>query len=531
MSGNDAVRGSRQRQPLADEERANHDGSNFDTLVDRDGHAQRTLNGSITHASVPMLTTTDQYGNPTSASRHQTEVQQGINFHIPDREAIHIFWSRFRGKGRKKAGLLLSLKNIVFCSWLNVFFLLLPLAWIAHFRKEFPDTAVLVLNFLALIPLENLFEYLGDQMSLFLGNDLGDLLIITLNNSVEAVLAIILLLKCELKLLQSTIVGVVILHLLLVPGVAFVTGGAQMWEQNLHPHLSQLNHSLLTLGVLALVLPAAFYASLSRGSLADIEAAVLNDNARADFLRISRGIAILLLLVYISARIYIHNPPGTDNAFQPHPDAPEELKVKEKRLAVQDPEVDSWVAVIVLILAIAVVAVTAEWLVKSVEFLKKENHVNEAWFGLIFLPFVSFAADGFVAVVYFGRVCLRALFHQPPLPTTLAKARSIDLSIQFALFWMPFVVLLGWWTGRPMTLLLDFYEIAVVVASCFLVNHVTADAKTNWAEGIVLISFYLMIALTTWFYAGQPDMHEMSQCESVATFIAAAANGEAGGAH
>ncbi|TFL05497.1 hypothetical protein BDV98DRAFT_500213 [Pterulicium gracile] len=475
--------------------------------------------------------TTDQFGNPTTdTSPHQPSVQQGINLHLPDREAIHIFWSRFRGKGRKKAGLLLSLKNIVLCSWLNIFFVFLPLGWIAHFQK-FPDTAVLVLNFLALIPLENLFDYLGDQMSLFLGNDLGDLLIITLNNSVEAVLAIILLLKCELKLLQSTIVGVIILHLLLVPGVAFVTGGAQMWEQNLHPHFSQLNHSLLTLGVLALVLPASFYASLSRGSLADIEAAVLNDNARADFLRISRGIAILLLLVYISSRIYIHNPPGTDNAFQPHPDAPEELKIKEKQLAVRDPEVDSWVGVIVLLIAIALVAVTAEWLVKSVEFLKKENRVSEAWFGLIFLPFVSFAADGFVAVVYFGRVCLRALLHQPPSPTTLAKARSIDLSIQFALFWMPFVVLLGWWTRRPVLLLLDLYEIAVVVASCFLVNHITADAKTNWAEGIVLVAFYLMIAMTTWFYSGQPDMHEMSQCDSVAAFIAAAASGEAGGGH
>lgn len=160
-----------------------------------------------------------------------------------------------------------------------------------------------------------------------------------------------------------------------------------MWEQNLHPHFSQLNHSLLTLGcacyrsgfpsvtstkllyrVLALVLPASFYASLSRGSLADIEAAVLNDNARADFLRISRGIAILLLLVYISSRIYIHNPPGTDNAFQPHPDAPEELKIKEKQLAVRDPEVDSWVGVIVLLIAIALVAVTAEWVRTSQGF-------------------------------------------------------------------------------------------------------------------------------------------------------------------
>ena len=70
----------------------------------------------------------------------------------------------------------------------------------------------------------------------------------------------------RLRLLQSTIVGeyfdykfarttrltrgagVVILHLLLIPGTAFLAGGAQVWEQNLHPHPTELNHSLLAVG-------------------------------------------------------------------------------------------------------------------------------------------------------------------------------------------------------------------------------------------------------------------------------------------
>ena len=39
-----------------------------------------------------------------------------------------------------------------------------------------------------------------------------------------------------------------LLHLLLVPGTAFLTGGARIWEQNLHPHPTQLNHTLLSIG-------------------------------------------------------------------------------------------------------------------------------------------------------------------------------------------------------------------------------------------------------------------------------------------
>ena len=75
------------------------------------------------------------------------------------------------------------------------------------------------------------------------------------------------------------------------------------------------------------------------------------------------------------------------------------------------------------------------------------------WFGLILLPLVAFAADGFVAIFYFAQSLIRHFFRKPAPPAVLAKARAIDLSIQFTLFWMPFLVLLGWWTGKPMHLL------------------------------------------------------------------------------
>lgn len=77
------------------------------------------------------------------------------------------------------------------------------------------------------------------------------------------------------------------------------------------------------------------------------------------------------------------------------------------------------------------------------------------------------------------------------VPSELAKARAIDLSIQFTLFWMPFLVLLGWWIDKPMHLLFDYFELAVVLGSCFLVNYVTADSKTNWVEVRVCLRLLL----------------------------------------
>lgn len=59
------------------------------------------------------------------------------------------------------------------------------------------------------------------------------------------------------------------------------------------------------------------------------------------------------------------------------------------------------------------------------------------------------------------------LGHETLVPSQLAKARAIDLSIQFTLFWMPFLVLLGWWIDKPMHLLFgECTMLAVVHALC-----------------------------------------------------------------
>src|SRR5258708_16853533 len=39
----------------------------------------------------------------------------------------------------------------------------------------------------------------------------------------------------------------------------------------------------------------------------------------------------------------------------------------------------------------------------------------------------------------------------------------------------------------------DRFEVAIVIGACFLVNTVTDDSKPNWVEGLVMVSFYVMI--------------------------------------
>lgn len=142
---------------------------------------------------------------------------------------------------------------------------------------------------------------------------------------VHSVLALRISRAPSYRLVQITATGVVLLHVLLVPGVSFLTGGAQIVEQELHSGKTQLNHTLLTLGVMALALPAAFFAALDRGSLADLTtyvtrlntteheeaedheiathneyAPLLSDERRGQFLQLSRGLAVLLLMRCVS---------------------------------------------------------------------------------------------------------------------------------------------------------------------------------------------------------------------------------------
>ena len=44
-----------------------------------------------------------------------------------------------------------------------------------------------------------------------------------------------------------------------------------------------------------------------------------------------------------------------------------------------------------------------------------------------------------------------------------------------------------------MGLVVDYFEIGMLLGACFLVNWVTSDAKTNMSEGLTMLSFYVMI--------------------------------------
>lgn len=106
----------------------------------------------------------------------------------------------------------------------------------------------------------------------------------------------------------------------------------------------------------------------------------------------------------------------------------------------EEPELNWQSAIICMILISALVGVTAEFLVDSINGLV-ETHpsLSHEWVGLILLPIIGNAAEHLTALItaYKDKV-------------DLALAVAVGSSIQIALFVIPVIVIIGWIIGKPL---------------------------------------------------------------------------------
>lgn len=101
--------------------------------------------------------------------------------------------------------------------------------------------------------------------------------------------------------------------------------------------------------------------SIASNGQSTYSGSLLTDHTRDQILRMSRGLAVVLLVVYVGSRIFLHNPPGEDNALKVAPNAPLKIKEEEKHLRTVDPEINPWACIVLLLITVAIMAVTAEF--------------------------------------------------------------------------------------------------------------------------------------------------------------------------
>ena len=77
------------------------------------------------------------------------------------------------------------------------------------------------------------------------------------------IVAIIALVKCEISVVQSSLLGSILSNMLLVLGCCFFVGGLRYSEQGFSEASSQVNSSLLGIAVIAVLIPSGFHVALT----------------------------------------------------------------------------------------------------------------------------------------------------------------------------------------------------------------------------------------------------------------------------
>ncbi|GAA5987516.1 hypothetical protein JCM10908_001986 [Rhodotorula pacifica] len=411
---------------------------------------------------------------------------------------------------RKEPTIAASLKAIVFASWLNVLLVFIPVGWALHFVKV-NDTIIFIFTFLAIIPLAKLLGFGTEELALRVGQTLGGLLNATLGNAVELIVAIIALAKCEIQVVQSSLLGSILSNLLLVLGMCFFAGGIKYSEQGFKIGAAQLNSSLLVISVIAVLLPAAFNAAFADNLSAQAE--------QDRILKMSRGTAVILLVIYLAylafqlfTHPHLYADGGADpddinvregraiplikrhRAFKPAKSVAKERRaeegIEEEEEEEELPQLNKWVAMGLLIVVTVLVALTAEFLVDSINGLTEQHpEISTEWVGLILLPIVGNAAEHVTAV--------SVSVHDK---IDLSMGVAVGSSIQIALFVIPFMTILGWIMNKPLSLLFDPFESVTLFLSVLIVNYTIQDGRSNWLEGFLLMMVYVIIAVSFWYY-------------------------------
>lgn len=77
----------------------------------------------------------------------------------------------------------------------------------------------------------------------------------------------------------------------------------------------------------------------------------------------------------------------------------------------------------------------------------------------------------------------------------LSVGIAVSSSLQIGLLVTPALVIAGWIIGQPMTLFFDDFETVILFSSVLIVNYLIQDGRSNWLEGVLLLSSYAIVAL------------------------------------
>jgi len=300
-------------------------------------------------------------------------------------------------------------------------------------------------------------EQMGDRF----GPGATGVLQSALGNLPELFIAFFALRAGLLVVVQSAIIGSMLANLLLVLGLAFLTGGLRNGAQRFEKSRARDTCVLLALATAALVLPSM---AQETHSPAASHIRVLSDIA-----------AVVLLIIFaLSLPASLRRRPTVDG---------------QPAASVHEPSRwPLWLAVGLLTVAGGASALVSDWFVTALQPAIVTLHLSQAFAGLVVVAIAGNAVENVVGIQL-------AMRNQ----ADYALSVIINSPLQIALVLAPALVLLSLLTATTLTLVFAPMLVAAVVVTVLIVSLIVFDGESNWLEGATLIGLYVIIAAVFWW--------------------------------
>lgn len=341
---------------------------------------------------------------------------------------------------------------------ISLLLIALPLAYLAELLHWGP-LWVFGLSALSVIPLAALIGEGTEALAAYTNPRIGGLLNATLGNAAELIITIVAIRAGLLELVKASITGSILGNLLFVLGLSMVVGGVRHGIQKFDRRQASRNAILLVLAVIALIIPSIFSSYIGDPQSNRVEA-------------LSIGTALIMIILYGLALFYSLRFEG----------AP--LSHKSTEEIIHTPTWSIRKALIVLGLATIGVVIASELLIKAAEPVMSGLGISEFFLGIIFIPLIGNVAEHLVAVQVAAR-------NQMDLSVEIA----VSSSLQIGLFVAPVLVFVSLIMGNHLQLIFNELELIALIAGVIITAFVSEDGESNWLEGAILLTIYLILAL------------------------------------
>ena len=342
--------------------------------------------------------------------------------------------------------------------WLLVFF---PITIGVEIFAPERHLLLFVTSSLAILPFARWMGDATEHLAAHFGEGIGGLLNATFGNAAELIIALAALRAGLHDIVKASIVGSIIGNVLLVLGGVMLAGGMRYQEQHFNPIAARSQATMLLLAAIALILPAVFQTAA---------------NGTGGLDRLSVAISIVLLLVYLLSLTFAL---VTHRALFAGSHEPDEQKGQPSKGR----------AIAVLAGATVGIAWMSEILVGTIEPATHELGLSQVFIGVFVVAVLGNAVEHATAI----RVAMKGRMD-------LSLSIAIGSSVQIALFVAPVRVLTSLVLGpAPMDLAFPAGLVLLVLVSVVITTQVANDGRSDWLEGVQLLTIYVILGLTFFF--------------------------------